>query len=220
MRNATLALVDDHPVLLRGLGDILNEEGNFSVIASGGSSKDATEIAMRDRPDVLIMDLNMPGNAFEAISLIVERAPETKVIAFTAATGTDVAVKALEAGASGYLVKGSTTTEVKGAIAAVLRGETYISQEVAFKVISALRTSTTRGNKVRLSKREEQVLRLLMSGKTNREIAASIGIGEKTVKHYMTILMQKLQAKNRIEAVIAAQSLDLSRQPTANFFNS
>jgi DNA-binding NarL/FixJ family response regulator len=209
MRNSTLALVDDHPVLLKGLGDIIADETGFCIVAFGMTAQDAVDIAGRDKPDVIIIDLNMPGNAFEAISIVASRYPDTKVIVFTAASSTDIAVKALEAGASGYVLKGSTIQEVKGAIFSVLKGDTYISQDVAFSVITALRGASKPGdaNPVRLSKREEQVVTLLLSGKTNREIAAGLGIGEKTVKHYMTILMQKLQVRNRLEVVIAAQRL-------------
>ncbi len=221
MRNSTLALVDDHPVLLKGLGDIISDVTDFRIVALGTTAQDAVEIAHRDKPDVIIVDLNMPGNAFEAIATVAGRHPETKIIVFTAASSTDIAVKALEAGASGYVLKGSTVQEVKGAILAVLKGETYISQEVAFSVITALRGASKRGDSkpVRLSKREEQVVTLLLSGKTNREIAAELGIGEKTVKHYMTVLMQKLQVRNRLEVVIAAQRLtQASKSPERGIY--
>lgn len=220
MSTARLVLVDDHPVLLQGLGTLLSADNSFSVVASGKSALDAVEISRRMRPDVMVMDINMPGNAFEAISTITNYLPDTRIVAFTAATETEIAVRALEAGASGYVVKGSTIDELKDAIVAVMQGETYVSQEVAFKVITALRGTPKReGVKpVRLSVREGQVVKLLLLGKTNREIATELGIGERTVKHYMTVLMQKLEVRNRLEVVIAAQHLALTTGPDAGVY--
>jgi two-component system, NarL family, nitrate/nitrite response regulator NarL len=211
---ARLALVDDHPVLLNGLGSIFAADSAFSVIGKGSSAPEAVAIGREHRPDVMIIDLGMPGNAIDAIASIVRDAPETKVVAFTASTDTQTAVDALDAGASAYVLKGSTIEELKEAIAAVLQGDTYISQDIAFKVIAALRSPPKRQQPqaIRLSVREEQVVRLLLSGKTNREIAEELGIGEKTVKHYMTILMQKLHVRNRLEVVIAAQHMFADRK--------
>lgn len=208
---ARLALVDDHPVLLNGLGSIFAADSAFSVIGKGSSAPEAVAIGREHRPDVMIIDLGMPGNAIDAIASIVRDAPETKVVA---STDTQTAVDALDAGASAYVLKGSTIEELKEAIAAVLQGDTYISQDIAFKVIAALRSPPKRQQPqaIRLSVREEQVVRLLLSGKTNREIAEELGIGEKTVKHYMTILMQKLHVRNRLEVVIAAQHMFADRK--------
>ena len=114
----------------------------------------------------------------------------------------------LDAGASGYVLKGSSTTELVNAISSVQCGETYITQNFASRVITGLRDASLRrraAEAVMLSIREQQIVRLLMSGKTNKEIAIAIKISEKTVKHYMTALMQKLQVRNRLEVVIAAQ---------------
>ena len=134
--------------------------------------------------------------------------PSTKIVAFTASTGVDSAIRALDAGASGYVLKGSNTAELIQAISSVQIGETYITQNFASRVIAGLRDASLRrkaAEAVMLSIREQQIVRLLMNGKTNKEIAIAIKISEKTVKHYMTALMQKLQVRNRLEVVIAAQ---------------
>lgn len=119
-------------------------------------------------------------------------------------------MKAFEAGAIGYVLKGSTDEELMQAIETVLAGETFITPSFASKVISALRTSAmprSAPQAVRLSVREDQIVRLLLLGRTNKEIAHRLQISEKTVKHYMTLLMQKLHARNRVEVVLAAQEL-------------
>lgn len=194
------------------------------MVETGTSAGEAVAIAKRRRLDVIVLDINMPGNVFEAIAAIREVSAATKIVVFTASTGPETAVRALEAGASAYVVKGSTIDDLKGAIAAVLNGETFISQDMAFKVISQLRNGADAPARmqIRLSVREEQVVRLLISGKTNREIAGELGIGEKTVKHYMTVLMQKLQVRNRLEVAMAAQTMlpaAISRQSSSPLLN-
>lgn len=156
------------------------------------------------------MDLNMAGNAFDAIAEI-SRKSKTKVVVLTASTGVDHAVHSLDAGAHGYVLKGGSADELIRSIRSVLDGQTYISQEFASKVISALRDESVRkaaAKAIKLSIREEQIVRLLLRGKTNKEIANALKICEKTVKHYMTVLMQKLNARNRLEVVIAAQKMN------------
>jgi DNA-binding NarL/FixJ family response regulator len=123
----------------------------------------------------------------------------------------DSAIRALDAGASGYVLKGSSAHELIQAIESVCRGETYITQSFASQVIAGLRNAGLRraaAEAVRFSIREDQIVRLLLRGLTNKAIAISLKISEKTVKNYMTILMQKLNARNRLEVVIAAQKMN------------
>lgn len=210
MSTVDLALFDDHPVLLDGLATLLSDYSDFAVVGTGTSASDALSVSMSRKVDVAIVDLGMPGNVYEAIQSLRAKAPDTKILVFTASVAIDHAVRALEAGAHGYVLKGSTIDELTDAIRAVFKGETYLSQSFALKVISALRNTAARKaalQALQLSLREEQVVRLLLRGKTNREIADSLNISEKTVKYYMSILMQKLHARNRIEVVLAAQKL-------------
>ena len=152
----------------------------------------------------------MAGDVYAAIASSIKISPNTKIVAFTAATGVDSAIRALDAGANGYVLKGSSAQELIQAVEAVRHGETYITQSFASQVIAALRNASVRrvaAEAVRFSIREDQIVRLLLRGNTNKDIAASLKISEKTVKNYMTILMQKLNARNRLEVVIAAQAL-------------
>jgi len=210
VEKVSVACVDDHPVLLEGLQSIISEAGKYRVVASGKNSSDAVEIANRDQPQVLILDLNMPGDVFDAIGVIREASPTTRILAFTASAAIDHAVRALDAGATGYVLKGSSDEELLQAIDAVVAGETFITPGFASKVIAALRNVAVQGSmarKINLSVREDQIVRLLLLGRTNKEIAQKLKISEKTVKHYMSLLMQKLQARNRVEVVLAAQEL-------------
>jgi DNA-binding NarL/FixJ family response regulator len=152
----------------------------------------------------------MPGNTLEAIRKVAASRPKSRILAFTASQSIDTAVAVLEAGAAGYALKGISLDELAEAITRVHGGEAYITPSFAAKVVMALRENASRQREQRIvfSRREEQVLRLLLNGCTNREIAEAMRISEKTVKHYMSMLMQKLNARNRLEVVLAAQSLE------------
>jgi len=211
MSITSIAFVDDHPILLEGLASIFAEDGRYKVVGKGNCASDAVELITKSHPDVMILDLNMPGDAFQAIVSIQQNSPDTRIVAFTASASIDHAVRAFEAGAKGYVLKGSTDIELTQAIDIVVSGETYITPSFASKVIAALRNVSLRKRSkqpIKLSVREDQIVRLLLVGRTNKEIALRLKISEKTVKHYMTLLMQKLQARNRVEVVLAAQELD------------
>ena len=208
MSSVSVALVDDHPLMIEAIHSLLSRTDGFDVVGTGTTAHDVVELCHRTHPQVAIVDLSMPGDVYSAMANAIKISPSTKIVAFTAATGVDSAIRALDAGASGYVLKGSSTMELIQAILAVHTGETYITHSFASRVIAGLRDASVRrraAEAVILSIRERQIVRLLMSGKTNKEIAIAIKISEKTVKHYMTALMQKLQVRNRVEVVIAAQ---------------
>lgn len=210
MQPATIAFVDDHPVLLSGICQLFAASKEFRVVAVGKCAQDVVEIAQSQSPDIIVVDLNMPGRTLEAIAKLATGSGSTRLLVFTASSCIDTAIATLEAGALGYVLKGSSIEELTEAIRQVLRGETYITPSFAAKVVAGLRQAARRTAlpRVVFSKREEDVLRLLLRGGTNKEIAEALSISDKTVKHYMTILMQKLQVRNRLEVVIAAQKLD------------
>lgn len=210
MSAVSIGLVDDHPLMIEGIVSLLSRAPELKVLSTGSTAKDIIDISLRFHPDVIIVDLSMAGDVYEAIATSVRLAPTTKVVAFTAAVGVNSAIRALDAGASGYVLKGSSAQELIQAVESVRLGETYITQSFASQVIAALQNKSLRrkaAEAVRFSIREEQIVRLLLRGKTNKAIAIALKISEKTVKNYMTILMQKLHARNRLEVVIAAQKL-------------
>lgn len=150
----------------------------------------------------------MPGDVFAAISDITAGQSPTKVVVYTACTAVDLAMQALDSGASAFVVKDSISNELFDAIAVVLRGELFISQGYAGRVLSGMRNRAARAsaaNAAKLSQREKQVVHLLLEARSNKEIASNLSISEKTVKHYMTSLMTKLNARNRVEVALAAQ---------------
>jgi two-component system, NarL family, nitrate/nitrite response regulator NarL len=208
MGSISIALADDHPLMVEAICSLLTRTDGLEVVGTGATAYDIVELCVRTHPDVFVVDLSMPGDVYGAIANAVRTSPSTRIVAYTAATGVDSAIRALDAGARGYVLKGSSATELIQAILAVQTGETYITQSFASRVIAGLRDASLRrkaAEAVILSIREQQIIRLLMNGKTNKEMAIAIKISEKTVKHYMTALMQKLQVRNRLEVVIAAQ---------------
>ncbi|MEH6718820.1 MAG: response regulator transcription factor [Aurantimonas endophytica] len=209
MAPISIVIIDDHPILRQGLVDIFAGYDDYAVVGSGACGADAVAIAQQQSPDVLVIDLVMPGNALEAIARIRMKSASMVIIVFTASDRVDHAINALEAGANGYVLKGSTANELRGAIVSAIQGETFVTPGLASKMITVLRRpSASKGCGAHLSVREEQVARLLMHGCSNKSIADRLNLSEKTVKHYMTLLMHKLDAHNRVEVVLAVQKWD------------
>ena len=211
MKSISLALADDHPLMLSGLLELFKTEEEFEVVGTGSNADEALAVGLRSAPDVFIVDIMMPGNVFDTILKLVRYGAKTKVLAFSAMSRSDIAIKALDAGASGYILKGSSPQELIEGVKAVHRGETFITRALACKLVEEQRLASLRvaaGPPVKLSIREAQIIAMLTRGCTNRQIASELKISEKTVKNYMTILMQKLNVRNRLEVLIAAQKLD------------
>jgi len=208
----SVVVVDDHPLVVEAILSLLHRTcGDFNVAGIGANAGDVVELCRRNLPRIAIVDLHMPGDSYRAITAALQASPSTRIVAFSEAPGAEPAVRALDAGASGYALKGSPTAELVRAISSVLAGDTYITPFVSSREIARLREASHKrkaAESVMLSIREKQIVRLLMSGKTNREIADAINIREKTVKHYMTALIQKLHVRNRLEDMIAAQKLN------------
>jgi two-component system nitrate/nitrite response regulator NarL len=206
---STIGFVDDHPILLEGLKGLFSDIPAYSVIGTGCSANEAWQIVEAHQPDVLFMDLSMPGDVFATIAKIAKDPVRTKVVVYTAFSSVDSAMRALDAGATGFVLKNSPVDEIFAAVESVVRGELFITGQYASQVMSGLRNREQReafNRKVKLNVREKQIVEYLRQARTNREIALSMSISEKTVKHYMTILMQKLNARNRVEVVVQSQS--------------
>ncbi len=206
-----IAFIDDHPMLLRGITSLFEEDGRFEVVGMGDTAEAAFELARAEQPDVIVMDLSMPGDIFATIGKIVAMAHNTRIVIFTAFSSIDSALKALDAGATGFVLKGSPCGELFEAIATVLTGQMYVTRQYAAQVMNGLRERGKRENlqeSIRLNVRERQIVGQLLQARTNREIALELKISEKTVKHYMTGLMLKLKARNRVEVVIAARQTE------------
>ncbi|MGO4671935.1 LuxR C-terminal-related transcriptional regulator [Bosea sp. 2YAB26] len=210
MPDLSVAIVDDHPMLMEGIAVLLKRWGGFMLAATGTVADHIVPIARTHRPDEMIVDLSMAGDVFQAIADALKIAPETKIVVFTASASTEDAIRALDAGAKGYVLKGSPGEDLFQALQAAQRGDVYVTPSFATKLICALKEKTLERQKAvsnRLSVREQQIVNLLLLGKMNNEIARELSLSAKTVKGYMTNLMAKLNARNRLEVVLAAQRL-------------
>lgn len=209
----SIAVVDDHPILRHGLAAVLRNEPRFRFVAEGGSATEALQIAELHRPDIIILDLNIPGGGIEALKQIVLEFPSVRCIILTVCDSGDTAIGALNAGAQGYILKGVSGADLKSAILTVFNNESFVSPEFATKMLLAAqsRSQDTSIADSRLSFRESQILREVAAGLSNRMVAEKLSISEKTVKHYMSSIMQKYGVSNRVSAVIAYQKVCQSR---------
>ncbi|MGH6782476.1 MAG: LuxR C-terminal-related transcriptional regulator [Sphingomonadaceae bacterium] len=211
MPERSVAIVDDHPLLMEGIAALLKRWGGFTLAATGNVADQIVSITRTHHPDQMIVDLNVVGDVFQAISDALKIAPDTQIIVFTASTNPDDAIRALDIGAKGYVLKGSPGEDLLQALQAAQHGDVYVTPAFAPKVIGALQDKALERQKAisnRLSVREVQIVRLLLLGKRNSEIADALSLSDKTIKSYMTNLMAKLNARNRLEVVLAAQRLN------------
>jgi DNA-binding NarL/FixJ family response regulator len=200
-------VADDHPLLREGVVRSLSETGGFDVVGQGGTADEATVLAQRHRPDIALVDLSMPGNGLTAVQRIRESAPETHVIVLTVSEADDDVIAALRAGAKGYVLKGVGSAALAEILHGVANGESYVSPRLAARLLTEMRIRETRTPAPddplsQLSQREEEILRLVATGLSNKEVARRVDLQEKTVKHHMTRILNKLQVRNRTEAAI------------------
>lgn len=203
----SIAFVDDHPTILLGFTSMFSDDPGFEVVASGGTADEAVEIARVHEPEILFMDMSMPGDVLAAISEIAGQS-QSKVIVVTAFSSVDSALRAIDAGAMGFVPKGSSFDDLFDAIETVKRGDLFITSQYLGQVMNVLRSkrqSEDFQQSVKLSIREKQILRCLLDGNTNKQIASALDLHEQTVKNYMSAIMAKLKARNRLEAVIEAR---------------
>lgn len=194
-----ILLVDDHPVVREGLRGMLAAEDDLEVVAEAGGAAEAVAAVRAHEPDVVLMDLRMPGgDGVEATSRVLVQRPQTRVVVLTTYdTDADI-LRAVEAGAAGYLLKDASRAELAQAIRAATRGETVLAPSVAAKLVSRMRSP------VELSRREIEVLRLVARGRTNAEIGRELLISEATVKTHLLRAFGKLDVSDRTAAVTAA----------------
>ena len=210
--SATVAVLiaDDHPVVREGLRGMLAAEPAITVVGEAGTGEEAVTMAALRRPDVVLMDLRMPaGDGVQATAGILAAVPGTRVVVLTTyETDADI-VRAVEAGAAGYLLKDTPRQELIAAILAAARGETVLAPAVAGRLVSHLRRSAAEP----LSARETEVLRLVARGQTNAEIGRALYISEATVKTHLLRAFGKLGVSDRTAAVTTAIELGMLPAP-------
>ena len=208
MSQIRVVVVDDHPMFRGGVVQILEATPDFTVVGEGASADDALHLAKTLNPDLILLDISMPGSGIVAAARIVEANPAIGVIMLTASEAEENVTATLEAGVKGYVLKGTSGTELVRIARAACQGECYVTPTLAAKLLCQIKQKQTLQKALEndghseLTVREEEVLGHVALGKTNKEIARALDLSEKTVKHYMTIIMQKLQVRNRVEAVI------------------
>ena len=201
-----ILLADDHAVLRAGLRAIINTQPDMEVVGEAADGKEAIEQLQQLNPDLVVLDLTMPGlGGLSALSIIRERAPKTKVLVLTMHDDEGYVRRVLEAGGSGYVVKKAADTELLLAIRAVKRGEVYVHSSLTKPLLEAIfdrRAEESSGVSIEvedLSEREKEVLRLLARGYTNQQIADTLFLSVKTIETYRARVMEKLNLRTRAE---------------------
>lgn len=200
-----ILLADDHPVVRDGLAAMLATQPDFEVVGEAGNGAEAVAEAARLRPDVVLMDLEMPDlDGIEAIKRLRAADPSVQVVVLTAFDTDERIVGSLQAGAQGYLLKGAPRAEIFAAIRTVSAGGALIPPVVASKLLRQVRAAESPDA---LTARETEVLSLVAAGLANKEIAARLSISERTVKFHVSAVLSKLGARNRTQAVRLAREM-------------
>ena len=208
MKKKTILLVDDHEVVRLGLKSLLEHSDKFDVVAEAGTAREAVMMVERYQPDVVLMDIRLPGaSGLEACHEITERWPNVRVVMLTSYAEDDMLFSAIRAGASGYVLKQIGAEGLISAIEAAYRGEAPLDPAVSQRVFQEVRRAVKEEEAAAfasLSQQEKYVLSLVSEGKTNREIAEALFLGEGTVRNYVSSILSKLGVKNRAEAAAYA----------------
>jgi DNA-binding NarL/FixJ family response regulator len=206
-----VVLADDHAMVREALAQILEESGSIRVVGQASNGPEALEAAAQARPDVIVLDYSMPGlDAASAIEALLRRLPSLKILVLTVHENIHYAVKVLESGAHGYVIKSAAVAELVEAIQSVSAGEVYISPKVSQRVIQHLRRpKRDRVGLEALSQREFELLRVLGAGMSLKECARALNISTSTASTYRTRLMDKLHLKTTAEVIRFALENDI-----------
>ena len=204
-----IVLADDHPIYRDGLVRSLADAGDIQVVGEASDGEAAAEVVLRERPDVVLLDISMPkGGGIGALARIMQMDAPPRVAMLTASEADDDLMQAIKLGAQGYILKGVGAGELVDLVRELAAGRSYVSPGLAGRLLVAMRRrdAAVAANPLDdLSKREEDILKLVAQGKSNREVGEALELQEKTVKHYMTSILQKLQVRNRVEAAMLAR---------------
>ena len=206
-----VVIVDDHALFREGLATILGTQADIEVVGEGGTAQDAIRLARDLLPEIILLDIDMPGGGLEAARIIANEQPVCKIVVLTASEEDDHLIAALKAGARAFILKGVAARELMRILRAVAAGESYVPPALAASLLLEMHEPHTLARKApvnpinELTEREREILESLAGGLSNKEIGEKLFLSEKTVKHYMTNILQKLQVRNRVEAALLAQ---------------
>lgn len=218
-----IVLVDDHAMVRRGLRDFLGLHADLEIVGEAASGEEAIRVVAEARPDVVLMDLLLPGiDGVEATARIRAAQPDVEIVALTSFVEEDRVVAAIEAGATGFLLKDAEADEVAAALRAAVRGEAHLDPAVAAIVARRLRpsgtpagTSTAADQLARLTPRERDILAAVARGLSNRAIADELGITERTARTHVSNILAKLGLASRTQAALLAAERGLGREDRA-----
>jgi len=201
-----ILVVDDHPIVRSGITSVLASQADFDVVGEAGNGDEAVAAASRLEPDLVLMDLRMPvRNGVDASAAILAARPSTRIVVLTTYVSDGEVLRAIEAGAVGYLLKDVPHEELFRALRAVVRGERYLAPVVTERLMARWQQPV----RLTLTERELGVLRCVARGEGNKQIASALGIAEPTVKAHLVHIFEKLGVENRTAAALAARELGL-----------
>ena len=203
----SVIVIDDHPLFREGVVRTLGNDPAIRVAGEGSSADEAVALSARYAPDIALLDISMPGKGIEAARRIIDDQPSVKVVMLTVSEHDDDVMAAMKVGARGYILKGVSGPDLTRVIKSVAEGHSYVTPSLAAKLLTCMSGGDDERSPdvfSELTAREEQILRRVALGKSNKEIGSELRLQEKTVKHYMTNILQKLQVRNRTEAALLA----------------
>lgn len=205
-----VVIADDHTLFREGLAGIISGTEGFEVVGQAGTMQEAVQLATDLLPDIILLDIDMPGGGLQAAQMVAEECPVTRIVILTSSEEDDHLIRALKIGARAYILKGVAARELIRILRAVWAGESYVPPMLAASLLLEMREAHSQQKQVaspldELTPREREILEGLAAGLSNKEIGEKLFLSEKTVKHYMTNILQKLQVRNRVEAALLAQ---------------
>jgi two-component system nitrate/nitrite response regulator NarL len=205
-----VVIADDHTLFREGLAGIIGGTEDLEVVGQGGTMEEAVQLARDLLPDIILLDIDMPGGGLEAARIVAEECPVTRIVVLTSSEEDDHLIGALKIGARAYILKGVAARELIRILRAVWAGESYVPPMLAASLLLEMREAHSQQKQAaspldELTARERGILESLAAGLSNKEIGEKLFLSEKTVKHYMTNILQKLQVRNRVEAALLAQ---------------
>ncbi|HLH63184.1 MAG TPA: response regulator transcription factor [Ktedonobacteraceae bacterium] len=206
-------IVDDHPIFREGLRRAIEQDPAFRVLAEAATGAEAIKLARQLRPDVVLMDLNLPDqDGVSATAIMRRELPQTEVVVLTGMLNPTAITQAMQAGANGYLYKDTRASEIRAAIEDAVEGRVHLSPRVTELLVNQMRPT---GRQEPLTEREREVLQLLARGASNKEIMQALQIAESTVKAHVRSILSKLGVQSRTQAILVAMRLGLVTAPSS-----